>query len=431
MCRGVCEWRLRSSQPGFTNKTRGSLGPRSFCSDTSPGGRSFPEANIRHYTFMVEGLRELTEAFKKRDSKLVVRLGHPVEVATDLAKDAAVVVCDRGYLRHQREWREDLAKSIDCCLIQVESDLIVPVESASDKREYAARTIRSQLQEKYKTYTEKPARLMPPKNALYLPVKGEDIEKESFLEELSLDESVPAVSDHFLGGTGVAKKRFANFLEHHLRQYDDERNQPHTDHVSHMSPYLHFGHISPVYLLTEIQEKGSGTNVESYVEELLVRRELAANFCFYEKDYDQFSTLPEWARTTLQEHKDDKREQQYTRKELEDAATHDEYWNAAMQQMKNIGYLHNHMRMYWGKQILAWTNTPEYAYRTALYLNNKYFLDGRDCNSFSNIGWLFGLHDRAWQEREIYGKVRIMTRGGLERKTEPEKFVKKVESNKK
>lgn len=388
----------------------------------------YPEANIRHYTFMVEGLKALQEAFKKRNCKLVIKKGHPMDVARSLAKNAVAVVCDRGYLRHQRKWRSELAKSIDCKLVQVESDLIVPVEAASDRREYAARTIRPKLQKQYEQYLKKPSRLMPPKNSVYLQVKGAEInDVPSFLGKLSLNDSVPAVSEHFKGGTAEAKKRFRNFLNHHLDQYDDDRNQPHENHVSHMSPYLHFGQISPVWLLQEVQDKSKGGNAESYVEELLVRRELAANFCFYEKDYDKFSALPEWSRETLEDHKDDKRSYHYTREELEAAQTHDKYWNAAMQQMKNHGYLHNHMRMYWGKQILAWTNTPEYAYRTALFLNNKYFLDGRDCNSFANIGWLFGLHDRAWQERDVFGKVRIMTQGGLERKTDPDKFVERVE----
>lgn len=387
----------------------------------------YPEANIRHYTFLVEGLKELQEAFKKRDCKLVIKIGHPSDVAESLAVDAVAVVCDRGYLRHQKKWRSELAKAIDCKLIQVESDLIVPVEAASDKREYAARTIRPKLQKQYSQYLEKPARLMPPKNSLYLKVKGENISGvSSFLQKLSLNDAVPAVSEHFKGGTTEAKKRFRNFLENHLEHYDEDRNQPHENHISHMSPYLHFGQVSPVWLLREVQDKSADKNTQSYVEELLVRRELAANFCFYEKDYDKFSALPEWSRETLNDHKDDKRKYRYTREEMEAARTHDEYWNAAMQQMKNRGYLHNHMRMYWGKQILAWTNTPRYAYRTALYLNNQYFLDGRDCNSFANIGWLFGLHDRAWQERDVFGKVRIMTKGGLERKTDPDKFMDKV-----
>jgi deoxyribodipyrimidine photo-lyase len=144
-------------------------------------------------------------------------------------------------------------------------------------------------------------------------------------------------------------------------------------------------------------------------------------------DYDSFKSLPRWARATLEKHAGDERPHRYTRRELEDGETHDQYWNAAMREMRHTGYMHNYMRMYWGKKILEWTSTPRYAFRTALELNNKYFLDGRDPNSFANVAWIFGLHDRPWTEREIFGTVRTMTAGGLERKCDPEAYVTKVD----
>lgn len=387
----------------------------------------YPEANARHYTFMLQGLQQARDDFKKRDTKLLLRFGSPDQVAIGAAKDACLVVCDRGYLRHQRQWRREVAQSIDCPLVQVESDVVVPVETASDKREYAARTIRSGLMEKYTDFLDEPRRLMPPKNSLYLSVTGEDFSQiDDLVGRMSIDQEVEAVSEHFRGGTQEAKKIFRNFLSDHLLQYDDTRSQPQTRHVSHMSKYLHFGQISPVYLINEIRQH-SGKNADSFIEEMLVRRELAVNFCYYEKNYDSMQALPDWAAETLDAHRDDERGHHYTRKELEAADTHDPYWNAAMLEMKHTGYMHNHMRMYWGKQILAWTNTPSYAYQTAKYLNNKYFLDGRDCNSFSNLLWLFGLHDRAWQEREVFGKVRIMTRGGLESKIDTGAYLDFVE----
>lgn len=194
-----------------------------------------------------------------------------------------------------------------------------------------------------------------------------------------------------------------------------------------MSKYLHFGQISPVYIALEIQDaNASRKNTDSYLEELIVRRELPINFVYYTPDYDSFSCLPGWARDTLKEHEDDQHEYVYARQQLEDAETHDEYWNAAMREMRYTGYMHNYMRMYWGKKILEWSNTPEYAFRTALYLNNKYFLDGRDSNSFANVAWIFGVHDRGWTERQVYGKVRYMSAGGLERKAKPQKYVEKV-----
>jgi len=389
----------------------------------------YPEANERHYTFMVEGLKELQEAFAKRDCRLLIRRGSPEEVALELEPAAAALICDRGYLRHQRKWRRKVARGAGCRVIQIESDVVVPVETASDKREYAARTIRKKLMSRYEEYLEEPEPVMPEKASLELDIEGDRVEEVSeFISSMNLDDTVKPVSEHFNGGTSRAKKRFQHFLDEQLEVYDEHRNQAQTDDTSHMSMYLHFGMISPCYLIKEVQQRQSKENVASFVEELLVRRELGVNFCYFEPDYyDSYKCLPDWAHKTLEEHKDDERKYIYTREELENAKTHDPYWNAAMLEMKHSGYMHNYMRMYWGKRILAWTNTPRYAYETTLYLNNKYFLDGRDCNSFSNVAWIFGLHDRAWQERPVFGKTRIMTAGGLERKFDTEAYIEKVE----
>jgi len=356
-------------------------------------------------------------------------MGKPVEVALDLGKDASVIICDHYYLKHQRAWRQQVAKEADCQVIQVESDVIVPVGFVSDKAEYAARTIRPKLQKQYKDFLNRPTQSRPKKSSIYLKVKGAKLNNiQELAESLGLDNSVEPVSHFFKGGTSQAKKRFRSFIKDHLDSYDDSRNQPQTNHVSHMSKYLHFGQVSPVWLVEEITEKVSGKNVDSFVEELLVRRELASNYCYYTQDYDSFKALPGWAHETLEAHKDDEREHLYTRKELENADTHDPYWNAAMMEMKYTGYMHNYMRMYWGKKILEWSNTPHYAYKTIITLNNRYFLDGRDCNSYANVSWVFGQHDRGWTERPVYGKVRSMKRSGLKRKFDPEEYVKKVEA---
>ena len=195
-----------------------------------------------------------------------------------------------------------------------------------------------------------------------------------------------------------------------------------------MSKYLHFGQIAPAALLHWVREtKPADDNRAAFVEELLVRRELSVNYCYFTEDYDQYETLPAWALQTLEEHASDERDPAYSLQQLEAAQTHDPYWNAAMMEMKHTGYMHNYMRMYWGKQILAWTEQPKEAFERALYLNNKYFLDGRDCNSFANVSWLFGRHDRGWTERPIFGKVRIMKQRGLKRKFKPDAYVEKVE----
>jgi deoxyribodipyrimidine photo-lyase len=389
----------------------------------------YPEANLRHYTFMLEGLKDAQEALEKRGIEMVVRKGSPEEVALEAGKDASLIVTDRGYMRPQKKWREKVAREADCLVTQVESDVVVPVELASGKQEHAARTLRPKIQEYLEDFLVALRPTKVEKRSTNVREDGLDLSDiEKVLGGMDLDHSVSALSHLYKGGNSEAKKIFRRFLKRGLGDYDANRNQPQTDYVSHMSKYLHFGHISPIWLV--LQARGASAkqgNIESFVEELVVRRELSMNFVFYNNDYDSYSNLPGWARETLEEHKGDEREYTYTRKQLENAETHDEYWNAAMREMVHTGYMHNYMRMYWGKKILEWSNTPEHAYRTTLYLNNKYFLDGRDPNSFANVAWVFGQHDRGWTEREVYGKVRYMSSGGLERKTKPDQYVEKVE----
>jgi deoxyribodipyrimidine photo-lyase len=389
----------------------------------------YPEANLRHYTFMLEGLKDAQEAIEKRGIEMVVREGSPEEVALEAGKDASLIVTDRGYMRPQKKWREKVAREADCLVTQVESDVVVPVELASGKQEHAARTLRPKIQEYLEDFLValRPTRVE--KRSKNMREDGLDLsDVEKVLDGMDLDRSVGALSHLYKGGNSEAKKTFRRFLKQGLGDYDANRNQPQTDYVSHMSKYLHFGHVSPIWLVLQAREASAKqNNIESFVEELVVRRELSMNFVFYNNDYDSYSNLPGWARKTLEEHKGDEREYTYTRKQLENAGTHDEYWNAAMKEMVHTGYMHNYMRMYWGKKILEWSNTPEHAYKTTLYLNNKYFLDGRDPNSFANVAWVFGQHDRGWIEREVYGKVRYMSSGGLERKTKPDQYVEKVE----
>jgi deoxyribodipyrimidine photo-lyase len=389
----------------------------------------YPEANLRHYAFMLEGLKDTQETLKERGIKMVVRKGSPDAVAIEAGKDASLIVTDRGYMRPQKRWREKVAKEAGCLVTQVEADVVVPVELASDKQEHAARMLRPRIGEYLEDFLVTLTPTKVEKQSTTLRADGLDLSDiDSVLDGMDLDRSVGALDHLYTGGTSEAKKMFRRFLRNSFDGYVEHRTQPQTDDVSHMSKYLHFGHISPIWLALEARRsKTKKDNIESFVEELVVRRELSMNFVYYNDDYDSFSNLPGWAKVTLREHKDDEREHVYTTEQLENAQTHDEYWNAAMREMVHTGYMHNYMRMYWGKKILEWSNTPEHAYRTTLYLNNKYFLDGRDPNSFANVAWVFGQHDRGWTEREVFGKVRFMSAGGLERKTKPEQYVEKVE----
>ena len=389
----------------------------------------YPEANLRHYTFMLEGLQETRAALAKRGIKMVVQKGNPADVALSVGRNASLIVCDRGYLRHQRRWREKVARNADCRVAQIESDVVVPMEVVSNKAEYAARTIRPKIHKHLNDYLVgfKPAKIK--KSSLNIQISGLDLtDAAAVAGKMSIDKSVLPVTAFFTGGTSAAKKIFREFLRQRFINYVDNRNQPQTDDISHMSKYLHFGQISPLYLALEIlkTDRRLKNAREAYLEELIVRRELAMNFVYHTPKYDSYACLPPWAQKTLAEHKKDRREYLYTHRQLENARTHDEYWNAAMREMKTTGFMHNYMRMYWGKKILEWAKTPEQAYKTALALNNKYFLDGRDANSYAGVAWVFGMHDRAWFERPIFGKIRYMAASGLERKCDIQAYVDKV-----
>ena len=390
----------------------------------------YPEANLRHYTFMFEGLKETRETLARRGIRMVVRIGHPPDVALEVSKRASVVICDRGYLKHQKVWRRELASKTSCPVIQVESDVVVPVETVSEKAQYAARTIRPKIQRLLDRY------VMPveprPLRVDSLKMKFKDDARDlgsKFIEGLDIDRSIPAVTKHFHGGTSRGVANLWAFIRKRLPTYDTNSNQPQAGDVSYLSPYLHFGQISPLYITMKIQAARSSLAdaKEAYLEELIVRRELAINFVEYTPDYDSYESLPNWAKQTLKRHRSDQREYLYTQKQLEAADTHDPYWNAAMKEMVHTGFMHNYMRMYWGKKILEWSKTPEIGFKTTLALNNKYFLDGRDPNSYTGVSWIYGTHDRAWSERAIFGKVRYMAASGLERKCDIQAYVEKVE----
>lgn len=393
----------------------------------------YPEANERHYAFMLEGLAEVRATLHDRGIKLVARRGAPDDVALDLAREASLVVCDRGHLRHQRRWRERVAAQAGRTVVQVEGDVVVPVERVSDKVEYAARTIRPKLRKLWPDFLEPVADPAPEVSSLPLDVTGDlDLrDVDAVLAGLRIDRRVGRV-DRFRGGTAEARRRLDAFLDGDLDGYADARGDPAGPQSTNLSPYLHFGQISPVEIARAAESArhpdGPQADIDAFLEELIVRRELSHNFVFFHPDYDRYANLPGWAQETLAEHRDDDRPHRYTRAEMEDARTKDRYWNAAMTEMLKTGYMHNYMRMYWGKKILEWCNTPEYAYETTLHLNNKYFLDGRDANSFANVAWLFGRHDRPWQERPVFGKIRSMTAGGLERKFDIDAYVDWVDS---
>ncbi len=385
----------------------------------------YPEANLRHYYFMLEGLREARRDLEDRGIRMVIRDESPDSGAVELAKDAATVVVDAGHLKIQKKWRANVAGHIECPMHEVETNLIVPVEVAASKENFSAGTFRPRITKQLDRYLVQLRRSRPKVDSLDMKFSAFDIEDiDKALSKLDIDRSVPK-SSYFNGGTSEAKRRLNNFLRNKLERFDELRNDPTADYVSHMSPYLHFGQISPLHVALKVKEK-SGSGSEAYLEELIVRRELSHNFVYYSNDYDKFACLHPWAINTLTFHRRDERQYVYSVEQFERAETHDPYWNAAQLEMLVTGKMHGYMRMYWGKKILEWSKNPRTAFRTALYLNNKYELDGRDPNGFAGVAWCFGKHDRAWAERQVFGKVRYMNAAGLKRKFDADAYVEKV-----
>jgi deoxyribodipyrimidine photo-lyase len=403
----------------------------------------YPEANERHYAFMLEGLRDVRAALRRRGVKFVLRHGPPHEVAIDLARRAALVVCDRGYLRHQKRWRDEVADRAPVQVVQVDTDVVVPVESASDHQEYAARTLRPKLHRLWPTYLKplRPTTLCHPSLGLKLASDIDLTSVDAALAQLRIDRTVKR-SPRFRGGSVAAHRLLDRFLRKALGAYADSRSDPAAPGTSTLAAYLHFGQISPLEVALRVKNrnvpflKGDipifpplAPGPSAYLEELLVRRELAVNFVHYGPGYDAYDALPAWARRTLQDHARDGRHRVYTRAQLEAAQTHDRHWNAAQREMVLTGYMHNSMRMYWGKQVLQWKATPREAFDDLLYLNNKYFLCGRDPNAYANVAWVFGLHDRPWgPARQVFGTVRYMNAAGLERKFDMDAYAARVEA---
>jgi len=387
---------------------------------------SFPEANARHYLFMLEGLAEVERALQELGVRLVVRRGSPQKEVLKVAREAALVVVDRGYLRVQRQWRAYAAERLPCLLVQVESDVVVPIEVTSGKEEYSAATLRRKIQH-HLPYFLTPLRPREPRlSSLDLDIDGVSLaEPQAVCASLAIDRSVPE-SPLFHGGTAEARRRLRVFMEQKLDRFAELRNDPSVDYVSHLSPCLHFGQVSPLYIALQVQATGSA-GVPAFLEELVVRRELSMNFVYFNPHYDSFAALPAWAANTLDKHRSDPRPYLYSLAELERGETHDPYWNAAQREMVVTGKMHGYMRMYWGKKIIEWSPTPEEAFARCLYLNNKYELDGRDPNGFAGVAWCFGKHDRPWAERPIFGMVRYMSEGGLRRKFDIEAYVQAVE----
>lgn len=368
----------------------------------------FPDANTRHYAFMTEGLIETEKALRDRGIGMFFTSGDIVNAVAEYAEHAAAVITDTGYLRIQRQWRRHIAEHIRCSMTGVEADVLVPIETASDKEQYDARSIRSKLRARMYEYIHPLRRTAVQHDSLSVKLRTMKPDIDDLSVKLKLEFLKPG---SFKGGNGPALSVLRDFIRNRLEDYPDKRNNFRMQGTSMMSPYLHFGQISPLFIVLEILK--SGIRPDEYLEQLIVRRELAMNFTHYNDRYDTLQALPDWAQQTLNEHRQDERQYIYSLEQFEHSDTHDHYWNEAQSTLCEKGYMHNYMRMYWGKKIIEWTEAPEEALRYMIYLNNKYELDGRDPNGYTGILWCFGKHDRPWGERAVFGKVRYMNENSL------------------
>jgi deoxyribodipyrimidine photo-lyase len=384
----------------------------------------YPHANLRHYGFLNEGIPDIAAALAKRNVGFILRRypDHSLIRFCDEVK-AALVVGDENPMREPEHWRAITAKKLQIPLWTVDADVIVP-SKLLEKAQYSAHIARPRLRAHLKEFfvaSTNPRAHTPWKRPAYLDSFDPSTD---MTQNWPLDRSASPVSD-WRGGTTEALRLLKDFIRHKLHGYGMQRNKPELDHTSRLSPYLHFGHISPITVALAVTKADAPRpDKEAFLNQIITWRELSVNLVRYNENYDNFECAEPWAHRTLAKHAKDHRPVIYTEKQLENAETHDPLWNAAQIQMVSTGWMHNYVRMYWGKKILEWCKSPAEAYRIAVYLNDKYELDGRDPNGYTGIAWsIVGKFDRPWFERPIFGQVRYMSGASTGKKFDSKRYV--------
>lgn len=385
----------------------------------------FLGATFRQYAFMVQGLAEVEQNLVGQNIPFHLLVGSPeVELPQFLEKyGAGCLITDFDPLGLKRQWKEVVAQKLDIPFFEVDAHNIVPCWVASNKQEYGAYTLRPKIWRALPEFLDEFPPLWKQESSWAEPAPAD---WQGILAGLSVDRAVPEVSG-IKSGERAALAVLKDFLDNKLSDYADVRNDPTREGQSNLSPYLHFGQIAAQRVALDVENSPAGQKAkEAFLEELIVRRELSDNFCYYNPQYDAFAGFPLWARKTLNEHRDDPREYLYTLAQFDQAQTHDNLWNAAQREMVKTGKMHGYLRMYWAKKILEWTPSPEKALKVAIYLNDRYELDGRDPNGYTGIAWsLGGVHDRAWGERKVFGKIRYMSYNGCKSKFDVPTYIKK------
>ncbi len=383
----------------------------------------FLDATLRAYDFLLRGLVETAATLRRDNIALIVRVGDP---ATEMRRlcttlGPALVVTDFDPLRVKREWLRGLVDWGGVAVHEVDSRNIVPCWLASDHREFMARTLRPKLHRILTDFLVPFPHLEP--HPFSWPEPWPEPDFAALRAQLRVDAAVAPVSWLEPGET-AARRMLDNFLTQRLARYN-QRNDPNVQVCSDLSPYLHFGMIASQRVALAVQASGlGGEQAEAFLEELIVRRELADNFCLHCQNYDRVEGFPAWSRQTLDRHRSDRRPYLYEQAAFETASTHDPLWNAAQRQMVATGKMHGYLRMYWAKKILEWTESPEQAMAIAVRLNDRYSLDGRDSNGYAGIAWAIGgVHDRGWAERPVFGSIRFMNDRGAARKFDVKRYI--------
>jgi deoxyribodipyrimidine photo-lyase len=389
----------------------------------------YPNANLRHYSFLLEGLGETMEAIERRGCAFVLR-PYPDHNLIGFCEKIrpALVVSDENPLREPESWRIRASSKLRVPLWTVDADVVVPSRLFA-KEEYSARTLRPKISRLIDVFLQPYSN---PKAKCRWPVADRPgsliLDVPALLRDLPIDRAASSVT-RFKGGTSQANLKLSTFIKKRLAQYDRCRNRPHIEGTSELSAYLHFGHISPITIALAVRGSAAPRAAkDAFLEELIVRRELAINYIVHNDNYDRLSGCHDWARRTLSERASDVREYQFSEERLESAQTHDPLWNAAQMEMVKTGRMHGYLRMYWAKKILEWTAHPDQAFEIAVRLNDKYELDGRDPNGYTGIAWAIGgKHDRPWAPRRpIFGMIRYMSAAGMARKFDVEAYIDRV-----
>lgn len=377
-----------------------------------------------HYQFMLDGLRVLAQ--DAQELNISFSLFAASEALDQLAKlNPTAVYFDYSPLRGSRLFKQNIASQLTCPVYEVDTHNVVPVWVASDKQEFAARTLRPKIHRLLPAYLQEPTKLM--KHAYGSAKQHLD---EAFKQKVIAGSVSNGQKLQWGSGEDAAQSALADFMQHRLGAYAEQRNDPSVNGLSELSPYLHFGQMSSLRVALNVIATGKhATSADVLLEEMIVRKELSDNFCHYNQAYDTLNGAPDWAKQTLQDHAQDAREFMYTKSQFTAAKTHDEAWNAAQRQLTRSGKMHGYMRMYWAKKVLEWTESPEQALDILIYLNDFYSIDGGDPNGYVGILWsIAGLHDRPWFERAVYGKVRYMNASGLRRKFAIDAYIEQWQS---